>query len=178
MDEQRRLLRQAIVAKGLREGLKVYDSKKGWARNENNWNQVCNGGLLSGALAIADAEPQLASRIVSKAVQSVPLAMKHYAPDGAGDGSPNWQEVIAGADPTNAASFLRVTSVAYANPQGSFLLEWPSATNRTYRVFRSTYAQSGFQPVALHLPATPPLNTHRDLYPGSSQEVFYRLEVE
>jgi hypothetical protein len=83
-EEQRRSLRESIVAKGLREGLKVYDSKKGWARNENNWNQVCNGGLISGALAIADAEPQLAARIVSEAAQSVPLAMKHYAPDGGG----------------------------------------------------------------------------------------------
>ena len=83
-DDQRRVLRTAIVDKGLREGLKAYAGKKGWARNENNWNQVCNGGLIAGALAIADAEPQLAARIVSEAVQSVPLAMQHYAPDGAG----------------------------------------------------------------------------------------------
>jgi hypothetical protein len=83
-EEQRRMLREAIVAKGLREGLKVYASQKGWARNENNWNQVCNGGLLSGALAIADTEPELAARIVSEEVRSVPLAMEHYAPDGAG----------------------------------------------------------------------------------------------
>ena len=98
--------------------------------------------------------------------------------DDDGDGVPNWQEVIAGTDPTNAASFLRVTSAAYVNPQGSFLLEWPSATNRTYCVLRSTNAQSGFQPVASHLPATPPLNTYRDLYLGPSRHVFYRLEVE
>jgi len=82
--QQRRVLREAIVSKGLREGLKVYNSKKGWARNENNWNQVCNGGLISGALAIADAEPRLAAQIVDEAAHSVPLAMKHYAPDGAG----------------------------------------------------------------------------------------------
>ena len=36
------------------------------------------------ALAIADEEPQLAARIVYEAVRSVPLAMQHYAPDGAG----------------------------------------------------------------------------------------------
>ncbi len=82
--DQRRVLREAIVSLGLRPGLKVYDSKKGWPRNENNWNQVCNGGLISGALAVADEEPQLAARIVHEAVRSVPLAMQHYAPDGAG----------------------------------------------------------------------------------------------
>ncbi|MCX7887317.1 MAG: DUF4962 domain-containing protein, partial [Verrucomicrobiae bacterium] len=83
-EPQRKLLREAITTKGLREGLRVYDTKRGWARNVNNWNQVCNGGLLSGALAIADSEPQLAARIVQEAMQSVTLAMKHYEPDGAG----------------------------------------------------------------------------------------------
>ncbi len=83
-EDQRRVLREAIVTQGLRPGLKVYDSKAGWPRNENNWNQVCNGGLLSGALAIAEAEPSLAARIVFEAVRSVPRAMQHYAPDGGG----------------------------------------------------------------------------------------------
>ena len=83
-EDQRRVLREAIVSKGLREGLKVYESKKGWHRNENNWNQVCNGGLISGALAVADMEPEIAAKIVHEAVKSVPLAMRHYAPDGGG----------------------------------------------------------------------------------------------
>ena len=90
-EDQRQVLREAIVSKGLREGLKVYESKKGWHRNENNWNQVCNGGLISGALAVADEEPKIAARIVYEAVQSVPLAMQHYAPDGAGtEGATYW----------------------------------------------------------------------------------------
>ena len=83
-EDQRQVLRRAIVSKGLREGLKVYDSTKGWHRNKNNWNQVCNGGLISGALAVADEEPQIAARIVYEAVKSVPLAMQHYMPDGGG----------------------------------------------------------------------------------------------
>jgi hypothetical protein len=82
---QRRVIRDAIVTHGLRPGLAAYESKGGWwARNDNNWNQVCNGGLTSGALAIADEEPQLAARIVHEAMASVPRAMEHYAPDGAG----------------------------------------------------------------------------------------------
>ncbi len=83
-EDQRRILQDAILQKGLNAGLKVYASKKGWHTNENNWNQVCNGGLISGALAIADVEPKVAGRIVWEAIQSVPLAMRHYEPDGAG----------------------------------------------------------------------------------------------
>src|ERR1019366_3344099 len=98
--------------------------------------------------------------------------------DGDGDGVPNWQEAIAGTDPKNAQSFLRVTRAAYTGLDHSFLLEWPSATNRTYRILRSTSLQTAFQTVASNLPATPPLNSYRDLAPGPNSEVYYRLEVE
>jgi hypothetical protein len=80
----RRSIRQAIVDKGLRQGEKAYRSKGGsWARAEWNWNQVCNGGMTLGALAVAEDEPQLAAFIVQHAVASVPIALKQYAPDGA-----------------------------------------------------------------------------------------------
>lgn len=102
----------------------------------------------------------------------------HYAQlDSDGDGVPNWQEAIAGTDPQKAQSFLRITRVAYANLDQSFLLEWPSETNRTYRVLRSTSVCGVYQPVATGLVATPPLNTFRDLSPGPSG-AFYRIEVE
>jgi hypothetical protein len=84
-EEQRRLLRDAIVAKGLKEALRTYEPRhRGWATNVNNWNQVCNGGIGMGAIAIADVEPDLAARILRHVVRSLPRAMGHYAPDGAG----------------------------------------------------------------------------------------------
>ncbi|MCS7238923.1 MAG: DUF4962 domain-containing protein [Thermoguttaceae bacterium] len=82
-EEERRTIRQAIIEKGLREGEKVYKSGGWWARSRYNWNQVCNGGMTIGALAIADEEPELAGWIVHQACRSLPLAMAEYAPDGA-----------------------------------------------------------------------------------------------
>jgi len=81
-DSERRAIRTAIVEKGLKPGLKVYQSKSGWPTRTNNWNQVCNGGLTVGALAIADEEPGIARQIVDYARKSIPIAMKEYAPDG------------------------------------------------------------------------------------------------
>lgn len=49
----------------------------------HNWNQVCNGGLLAAALALADEEPALAQLVIAGAIKSLPLAMAAYAPDGA-----------------------------------------------------------------------------------------------
>ncbi|NQT88856.1 heparinase II/III family protein [bacterium] len=84
-DGQRKLLCDAIVEKGLKPALRVYEPKhRGWATNVNNWNQVCNGGIGMGALAVADVEPKLSARILKHAIRSLPRAMGHYAPDGAG----------------------------------------------------------------------------------------------
>jgi hypothetical protein len=91
-DAQRQTLRTAIVEFGLKPGLKVYAKNSGWAAGWNNWNQVCNGGLTLGALAIADAEPALAAQVVRHAALSVPIAMRHFAPDGGGvEGVTYWQ---------------------------------------------------------------------------------------
>jgi hypothetical protein len=88
---QRAVLRAAIVRHGLQPGLVVYRRGRGWARSIHNWNQVCNGGLTVGALAIADEEPRLAEEILRNALASVPLAMRSYAPDGAwGEGPSYW----------------------------------------------------------------------------------------
>ena len=83
-EDQRHILRNAIVEKGLKPGLTGYRDNAWWARSHNNWNQVCNGGLGMGALAIADEEPELASEILHEGIKGIPLAMNFYAPDGAG----------------------------------------------------------------------------------------------
>ena len=81
---QREILRHAIVELGLKPALKVYESKGGWPKVTYNWNQVCNGGIGLGALAIADLEPELAGKILAQGMASLPLAMKAYLPDGGG----------------------------------------------------------------------------------------------
>jgi hypothetical protein len=81
--DQRDLLVKAIVENGLKPGLKAYQGEVGWHTRNHNWNQVCNGGLVAGALAIAEREPEIAAEIVHNAMKSVQLAMHAYAPDGA-----------------------------------------------------------------------------------------------
>jgi hypothetical protein len=78
----RETFKNAIVTLGLKPGLKVYESKKGWPKSPANWNQVCNGGMTVGALAIADLEPDLARTIVAAGRASIPTAMASFAPDG------------------------------------------------------------------------------------------------
>lgn len=90
--DQRQVLQTAMVDLGLQPGLKVYRQPKGWWHNsQHNWNQVCNGGMTVGALAVADELPELAGEILECAIRSVPRAMKNFAPDGAwGEGPGYW----------------------------------------------------------------------------------------
>ncbi len=90
-DERRKSLREAILRLGLQPGLDVYGSASGWHMRDNNWNQVCNGGLAVGALAVADEAPETAAKVLTAGIKSLPLAMRHYGPDGAGtEGATYW----------------------------------------------------------------------------------------
>ena len=87
---QRTTLRTAIIEKGLNQALKAYRGKQWWSSCHHNWSQVCNGGITTGALAIGDEAPELATEIVASAVRSVPLAMAEFAPDGAWPEGPGY----------------------------------------------------------------------------------------
>jgi hypothetical protein len=89
-EEDRAAIRQAIVDKGLRPAEELYRSGKGWVKVSHNWNQVCNGGVCLGALAIADQEPLLAAYIVHEALRSVRLPMSRFDPDGGWDEGPGY----------------------------------------------------------------------------------------
>ncbi|MCJ8336342.1 MAG: DUF4962 domain-containing protein, partial [Epibacterium sp.] len=82
--EERHLIRNAIIDKGLKVGLGP--NPKGnptWLNSRHNWNQVCNGGLAIGALAVRDSDPEWAATLVPRAIENIPIVMGVYAPDGA-----------------------------------------------------------------------------------------------
>ncbi|QYY35209.1 heparinase II/III family protein [Ruficoccus sp. ZRK36] len=85
-EEDRETIRQAIITHGLEPGLASYSGqeKYGWWTNANhNWNLVCNAGMITGALAVADTDPQYAQVIIPAALESIPRALNQYGPDGA-----------------------------------------------------------------------------------------------
>ena len=88
--EQRAILQQAMVENGLTPALKLYRTHSSWTRMRHNWNQVCNGGIGMGALALADAEPRLAGEALHDALESIQLAMAEFAPDGAWKEGPGY----------------------------------------------------------------------------------------
>jgi hypothetical protein len=79
--DERTEVRTAIVSKGLKPSLG--EPTMFWVAGKTNWTQVCHAGLVAGALAIHEDEPDLARRIVSRALKHLPKAMTAiYDPSG------------------------------------------------------------------------------------------------
>ncbi|MFD1140292.1 heparinase II/III family protein [Larkinella insperata] len=80
-ESSRSAIKAAILKKGIEPSLDPkYNS---WLKTTNNWNQVCNAGMVYGALAIFEDQPELGKKIVNRALESVVISMDEYSPDGA-----------------------------------------------------------------------------------------------
>lgn len=88
--EDKSLIRNALIEKGLNAYLSGIEKNAWWIDSQHNWNQVCHGGIGIGALAIADENPELATSILTLAIEKMPLALQHYAPDGGWNEGPGY----------------------------------------------------------------------------------------
>ncbi|MBN8215432.1 MAG: discoidin domain-containing protein [Spirochaetes bacterium] len=80
----RTLAAESIVRLGLDPGIKALEEGKAfWARANNNWNVICNGGLSVAALAVAPSHPAAAARILPAAFSNVQWMLPQFEPDGA-----------------------------------------------------------------------------------------------
>lgn len=84
-EADRRMARDAIITKGLQPGLEGFRRRAFWTRVTHNWALVCQGGLVCGALAVAEEAPMLAAEILSLAIPAARPALASYAPDGGWD---------------------------------------------------------------------------------------------
>lgn len=79
--ESRLAIKEAILKKGIEPSLN--QKYNGWLSSSSNWNQVCNTGIAYGALATYEDHPEISGQIIERAIDSIELPMKQYAPDGA-----------------------------------------------------------------------------------------------
>ncbi len=101
--------------------------------------------------------------------------------DSDGDGMNNWQEYLAGTNPTNAGSVFKITSGQVISG-AQFIVRWSSVSNRLYDVTRATNLATGagaFVPLpsATNLAGTPPQNTWTDSASPAAAPGFYRLKA-
>lgn len=79
-EKSKKIISNAILTNGLNPS---FNEKYNWfLRTTINWNQVCNAGMLFGAIAIRDNEPELSKTIIDRSMKSVLDAMAGYEPYG------------------------------------------------------------------------------------------------
>jgi len=80
----------ALIEKGIQPSWNS-ENPPGWAYGTNNWNQVCNGGMIAASIAIAERDPELAAKTISRALDGLPHSLVEYGPDGVyPEGSTYW----------------------------------------------------------------------------------------
>ncbi len=81
----------ALIEKGILPSWPTDGSVPWWVNGNNNWNQVCHGGLIAASIAIAERDPALAAKTLHRALDGLPNAMHEYLPDGVyPEGSTYW----------------------------------------------------------------------------------------
>lgn len=82
---RRTTIRTAIINKGLNQSLSAYTNMNAWAApSQNNWNLVCNGGMMLGALAVGAEHESTNEFIVARAITSAAAVLKHFTTDNGG----------------------------------------------------------------------------------------------
>ena len=76
------LAKQSLIEKGIKPSWPENGRNPGWAYGHNNWNQVCNGGMVAASIAVAEIEPELAAKTIHRAIDGMVNALSEYGPDG------------------------------------------------------------------------------------------------
>ena len=85
------LAKSALIEKGIKPSWPESGNNPGWAYGTNNWNQVCNGGMIAASIAIAEEDPELAAKTIHRALDGLPHSLVEYMPDGVyPEGSTYW----------------------------------------------------------------------------------------
>ena len=87
-ETERKTVARAIIDKGLKPALNENDA---WFyTSEINWNPVCNAGLVYGALAVWEEDPEFCRSMLEKSLESNLLAYKAYEGGGYPEGYNYW----------------------------------------------------------------------------------------
>ncbi|BAZ43784.1 hypothetical protein NIES4102_07860 [Chondrocystis sp. NIES-4102] len=140
--QQRDIISRAILEKGLQPAIKAYQTGENWTQLNNNWNQVCNGGIGIGALAVIDQYPLIASQVLAQSLQRLPQAMGNYMPDGGyKEGISYWHygtfynTIILAALNTALNTDFKLSEIPGFAQTGFFPIYINGITNKTFNFY-------------------------------------------
>lgn len=87
----RQIVEKSIIDNAFAPAWPIYETEgKTPFNRENNWNMVCNSGMVNGALAIGDKYPQEMEKIVQYAIKYTPHLLESFASEGVFNEGPGY----------------------------------------------------------------------------------------
>lgn len=77
------LAKKSLIEKGILPSWPENGETPRWVNGTNNWNQVCNAGMIAASISIAEENPELAAKTIKRSIEGMNHALAGYAPDGA-----------------------------------------------------------------------------------------------
>lgn len=76
------LAKRSLIEKGIMQSWNENLETPLPIAKDNNWNQVCNAGLIAASIAIADIDAELAAKTIDRSLKLIPTGLAVYGPDG------------------------------------------------------------------------------------------------
>jgi hypothetical protein len=76
------LAKRSLIEKGINPSWPNNNSDPGRIYATNNWNQVCNAGMIAASISIFELNPELAAKTIQRSIDGMNVALAEYAPDG------------------------------------------------------------------------------------------------
>jgi hypothetical protein len=123
------LAKKSLIEKAILPSWPEGGESPWWAYGTNNWNQVCNGGMIAASIVIAEDNPALASKTISRALDGLPHSLVEYGPDGVyPEGSTYW---------AYGTSFSVITAAMLESAFGTDFGHWEFPAFKESAVFRT-----------------------------------------
>jgi len=147
----RNTISQAIINNGIKPSM---DSKYNyWLQGSSNWNQVCNAGIIFGAIAVRDIEPELSKTIIDRSLKSITIPMKEYEPDGTfpegfmywGYGTTFNVMLISAAEKLLGNDLFPISKMPGFIRSASYILNMVGPSSKVFN-FSDSFNQTGLNP--------------------------------